>query len=58
MVAQDEEVLRLIGERRLWGRGIGWSDAHLLASALLTPCPLWTLDRSLRAIAKRLKVEA
>jgi predicted nucleic acid-binding protein len=41
--ATHEEVLQLIEERKLWGRGIGWVDGHLLASALLSNCRLWTL---------------
>jgi predicted nucleic acid-binding protein len=49
--ATDEEVLWLIEQKRWHGKGIGWVDAHLLASALLTGCPLWTLDRCLRATA-------
>ena len=36
----------------LWGRGIGFLDAHLLAAARLTPgTRLWTRDRRLREIA-------
>ncbi len=31
----------------LWGLGIGWVDARLMASALLSNCQLWTLDGSL-----------
>jgi predicted nucleic acid-binding protein len=49
--ATDEETLRLIDGRKLWGRGIGWIDAHLLASALLSNCELWTLDERLRRTA-------
>ncbi|HEY1682836.1 MAG TPA: PIN domain-containing protein [Candidatus Tumulicola sp.] len=49
--AEQNEVLHLIGDRRLWGKGIGWIDAHLLASALLSGCGLWTLDRRLNRIA-------
>jgi predicted nucleic acid-binding protein len=33
--ASDAEVMCLIEDRRLWGRGLGWIDAHLLASATL-----------------------
>jgi predicted nucleic acid-binding protein len=51
--ATDEEVLRLIEERKLWGVGLGWIDAHLLASALLTNCGFWTLDRKLERAASR-----
>ncbi len=50
--AAHEEVMRLIEARKLRGLGIGWIDAHLLASALLSDCPFWTLDgRLLRAAA-------
>ena len=49
--ATHEEVLRLIEQRELWGRGIGWIDGHLLASALLSNCELWTLDRQLHQAA-------
>ncbi len=45
--ASNVEVLELVEHRRLWGRGLGFIDAHLLASALLSSCRLWTLDRSL-----------
>ena len=50
-VAQQDEVLHLLQERRLHDRGLGWVDAHLLASAQLTGCPLWTLDKSLAKAA-------
>jgi predicted nucleic acid-binding protein len=49
--ATGEEVLRLIEVRKLWGRGIGWVDGHLLASSLLSNCRLWTLDHQLNRIA-------
>ena len=45
--ASNAEVLQLIEDRRLWGRGLGWIDAHLLASALLSNCQFWTLDTRL-----------
>jgi hypothetical protein len=50
--ATHEEAMRLIEDRKLWGLGIGWIDAHLLASALLSNCQFWTLDgRLVRAAA-------
>jgi predicted nucleic acid-binding protein len=52
--ASDAEVMRLIEDRRLWGRGLGWIDAHLLASTLLSRCRLWTLDQRLGAAAAAL----
>ena len=49
--ATDEETLRTINVWKLWGHGIGWIDAHLLASALLSNCHLWTLDERLKRTA-------
>jgi len=47
VLAMHDEVLQLIDDRKLWGLGIGWIDAHLLASSLLSNCQLWTLDERL-----------
>jgi predicted nucleic acid-binding protein len=52
VVASDSEVLLLIQQDQLMGRGIGSVDAHLLASAKLSHCQLWTQDRRLAALAK------
>lgn len=55
-VAEREEVLHLLDAERLYGRGLGWVDVHLLAPALMSRCRLWTLDRPLRGAAARLGV--
>ena len=55
-VASHLEVLAFIEHRALRGRGIGYVDAHLLASALLAGASLWTHDKRLRAIARSLGV--
>lgn len=55
-VVNDREVLFFIEERILMGRGMGLVDIHLLASALITPCTLWTIDKRLRAVAGQLGV--
>ncbi len=57
-VAEHHEVLHLLETRRLYGRGLGWVDAHLLASSLLTGCRVWTLDKALAHVAAALKVSA
>jgi predicted nucleic acid-binding protein len=44
-------VLELIDQRKLWGHDLGWIDAHLLASALLSNCRFWTLDEDLHGAA-------
>ncbi|MDP6579651.1 MAG: PIN domain-containing protein [Vicinamibacterales bacterium] len=53
-VAEHAEVLELVRSRRLHGQGLGWIDMHLMASALLAGCPLWTLDKRLETTARRL----
>ena len=45
--AQDDEVLQFIERLHLMGKGLGYIDAHLLASSLLSHVPLWTLDKRL-----------
>lgn len=45
--AKHGEVLKFIEQNRLMGKGLGYIDAHLLASAVLTGIPLWTLDKKL-----------
>jgi predicted nucleic acid-binding protein len=52
--ASDREAMRLVEDRKLWGRGLGWIDAHLLAAALLSKCRLWTFDKSLGSAAAEL----
>jgi predicted nucleic acid-binding protein len=59
VVAAHREVMYLVDEHRLFGTGIGYIDAHLIASARLTPQTLlWTRDRRLHHEADRLEVAA
>ena len=56
-VATDEEALTLIERHSLMGRGIGYIDVHLLASAALAgTVALWTGDRHLSSVAGDLKL--
>lgn len=56
-VATEAEVLIFIEGQPLVGSGIGYVDAHLIASALLKPgTRLWTLDRKLHKVAEVLGV--
>jgi len=57
-IASNAEVFRLLDSRRLWGRGLGWIDLHLLASALIAKCAFWTLDQRLARAAKELGLAA
>jgi hypothetical protein len=50
--ALDNEVLLFVADHALFGLGIGYVDAHLLASTRLTPgALLWTRDKRLAEIA-------
>ena len=51
-----DEVLAFVRRRRLARRGIGWVDAHLLASALASGGALWSVDNPLSAAAADLGV--
>lgn len=56
-IARQEEVLTLIEREGIADSGCGAVDAMLLASVLLTPgVRLWTADRPLGALGRRLKV--
>ncbi len=56
-VATEAEVVHFIDRHRLFGRGIGYVDAHLLAAMQLTPgAALWTRDGRLRGIAAQLEL--
>jgi len=56
-IATATEVRHLIEARRLYNLGIGLTDAHLIASALLNPPTLlWTRDKQLRNVADALQL--
>jgi predicted nucleic acid-binding protein len=46
-IADQDEVLNFLEQKRLFGRGIGWIDLHLLTSVFLDDALLWTVDRRL-----------
>lgn len=59
VVASHLEVLQFIEQHRLFERGVGYVDVHLLASTRLTAsATLWTRDKRLFDAAKRLALAA
>jgi hypothetical protein len=52
--AGHEEVMQFIENYSLMGKGLGYIDIHLLASALLTNVPLWTLDKRLSEVSSKI----
>ena len=55
-VVPHSDVVAFVRDRKLHGRGIGWIDAHLLASALVARLELWTTDPPLATVAKELGI--
>jgi predicted nucleic acid-binding protein len=55
-VVRHSEVIEFVLRRKIHGRGIGWIDAHLLASAILGGLRLWTTDAALTVLATELDV--
>ena len=54
IAVEHEEVLTFIESHDLMGKGLGYIDVHLLASAVLTGLPIWTLDKKLEQVADML----
>ena len=57
MTLPHEEVVTFVQARKLNGRGAGWLDVHLLASAIVGRMPLWTADGNLARLARELDIE-
>jgi hypothetical protein len=55
--AEHEEVMEFIKSYNLMGKGLGYIDVHLIASAILTTGALiWALDRKLDEISSKLDI--
>ncbi|NLS21092.1 type II toxin-antitoxin system VapC family toxin [Rhizobium sp. P40RR-XXII] len=53
-VATHDEVMTMIDRHGIFSMGIGYTDAHLLASILLDPrAALWTRDKRLQVAAEK-----
>jgi predicted nucleic acid-binding protein len=55
--AEHEEVMHCIENYSIMGKGLGYIDMHLIASAILTKVPIWTLDKKLKAVSSNLSLE-
>lgn len=56
VVAKHDEVLNLIEQHQLMGRGVGYVDLNLLASARLSRAELWTRDKRLATLANEFEI--
>jgi len=52
-----DEYLYFIEQNQLFGKGIGFVDIHLLASAQLSQVPLWTADKRLKTASTELNLQ-
>ncbi len=55
-LVDSEEYFDFVDVHRLFGKGLGFADIHILASARLTSNWLWTFDNALATIAARFKM--
>ena len=53
---RNSEAIHFIEQHRLWGKGIGLIDVHILASAFLGKSELWTRYKRLNRIADDLGI--
>ena len=51
-----DEFLFFIDRNHLMGKGVGFVDVHILASAQLAGVPLWTADKRLKSAADQLEL--
>jgi len=56
LMVPHREVAAFTRHKGLHGRGAGWTDIHLLASAIVGRIPLWTADTQLAVLARELGV--
>jgi hypothetical protein len=55
-VVPHPDVVAFVRHRNLHGRGVGWIDIHLLASAIVGRLQLWTADPRFATVARDLGV--
>jgi len=55
-VVPHPDVVAFVRHRNLHGRGVGWIDIHLLASAIVGRLQLWTADPRFAAVARDLGI--
>lgn len=54
--AGHREALHFIEQNQLMGKGLGYVDIHLSASARLAGVSIWTLDQRLDRVNRQLKL--
>ncbi len=57
LVASHDETLHFIENQKLYGKGLGYIDIHLLAATFINKVPLWTRDKRLSVVYSELKLK-
>jgi len=57
VMVPHREVVQFVRDRDLHGRGVGWIDVHLLASAIVGRLRLWTADPRFSVVADEFGVD-
>ncbi|MBX7061380.1 MAG: PIN domain-containing protein [Pyrinomonadaceae bacterium] len=58
VVAEHDEIIHILDDGEMFGKGLGAVDVHLIASARLSFALLWSRDKALTREANRLGVGA
>ena len=56
-ILDHSDIMEFIENQKIMNKGVGYIDAHLLGSALVSESPLWTFDKALEKIAIQLSIE-
>lgn len=51
-----QDVVGIVRQRKLAGRGVGWIDLHLLAASLASGWAFWTADEHLASLAREMRI--
>jgi len=55
-LARHEEILQFIEMNHLMGKGLGYIDVHLAASAVLSEVPILSYDKKLNEVSEELGI--
>lgn len=54
--ASDADTLYFLERQKLYGKGLGYIDLHLLAAVVITGSQLWSMDKALQRQADALHI--
>lgn len=57
-ILSENQLRKFITEEKLFGRGLGFVDIHLLAASRINQCNIWTYDSYLKNAAIHLGIRA